>query len=865
MRRNVIAWLSQQFTDATHAVVLTHNIDFLFVQSVLMPRLRWAGNPRVTIFADANCAVSTYSDQHALLDGLGTRYRVVQVDLGPMRRFHPKALLLSNRQRAICAIGSGNLTHGGMSANHEAWTFGASENEGAGLLAGLRDYIRMLVGLLPLAEPLRDSIDAIFDEEQAWVADLPPASRLVVSPSDRSILEQIADFATGDVQSISVLTPYFDPDGAALAEIRRRFGVPVTVWLQPGREGLSSIAAAALPEGIALKTIDCPEQHRSSFIHAKVFAFHRPNDVLLAIGSANCSRAGLLAKGDWGNAELMVVDNVAPDVCAEFFAELVQLEARPRLPEQAPSDESELESPRLRILAARHEGDRLDVAFKSAEPLSDLAVETEDGVWPAANVGSTKGLAVFPMLRSPRSVVLTGTTAVGERLTSSRAWVDDEASLAAPASLRRIIRRLQDADPVGGDAAGEFRAVLDQFRDYLRDPDASRRRIRRSGESHRPPGPYDPAAVFSEEFGNAVGSMPRQTDFSHNRKSVLAIIEALFAVGPSAGGGTPPGPDTNGEDPDPVAEEEKLISRPKPTSEAKVTEQLRRALKNVEAALLEPTFVTSRRPGLLGADIALAAILLAKGLADGYLEVENFRETTRRLWGELFFGSEGNGTGSIAHRLLELDADERSEFIAAFASPKLSAALTLWSLTEWYADDPDGLWFRVSAAQLHHRHPWLLGSASPEVVASELQSQASSLLPSNEQKVVVGAWVELIRSGEALRLLYEALTLIPHLDLVRKVTAQDVSARELLWQANALAFPAQAYRRESSVRAHVRLVGETTLRKFKGDHLVPVRDLLANNVINLPTLAREEVQRFIEAVTAIRERAVKPRVGAAQQ
>ena len=40
MRRSAIAWLGQQFTDASHAIVLTHNIDFLFVQSVLMPRLR---------------------------------------------------------------------------------------------------------------------------------------------------------------------------------------------------------------------------------------------------------------------------------------------------------------------------------------------------------------------------------------------------------------------------------------------------------------------------------------------------------------------------------------------------------------------------------------------------------------------------------------------------------------------------------------------------------------------------------------------------------------------------------------------------------------------------------------------------------
>lgn len=285
----------------------------------------------------------------------------------------------------------------------------------------------------------------------------------------------------------------------------------------------------------------------------------------------------------------------------------------------------------------------------------------------------------------------------------------------------------------------------------------------------------------------------------------------------------------------------------------------------MEAALLEPAFITARRPGLLGADIALAAILLVKGLADGYLEVEHYREITRKLWGELFFGTEGNGAGSICRRLPELDVSERDEFIAAFASPKLSAALTLWSLAEWHADDPDGLWFRVSAAQLQHRHPWLFGSASPEDVAAELQAQAATLLPPNEQRVVSAAWVELIRSGEAVRLLYNTLASIPHLELVRKVTAKEISANEVLWQANSLAFPLQAYRRDSSVHAQVRLLGEMTVRKFKGHHLVPVQDLLGRGNIDLPPLAREELDRFIGAATKIRQHArASSRISAAQ-
>src|SRR5207244_4488562 len=123
----------------------------------------------------------------------------------------------------------------------------------------------------------------------------------------------------------------------------------------------------------------------------------------------------------------------------------------------------------------------------------------------------------------------------------------------------------------------------------------------------------------------------------------------------------------------------------------------------------------------------------------------------------------------------------------------------------------------------------------PEDVTAELQSQAATLLPPNEQKVVNAAWIELIRSGEALRLLYNALTSIPHLDLVRRVTAKEVGPHDLLWQAESLAFPVQACRRDGSVRAEVRLLGKTALRKFRGDHLVPVKDLLMNGVIDVPS------------------------------
>ena len=43
MRRNVLTWLTAQAPNAHHALILTHNIHFLFVQSVLAAKLRQAG------------------------------------------------------------------------------------------------------------------------------------------------------------------------------------------------------------------------------------------------------------------------------------------------------------------------------------------------------------------------------------------------------------------------------------------------------------------------------------------------------------------------------------------------------------------------------------------------------------------------------------------------------------------------------------------------------------------------------------------------------------------------------------------------------------------------------------------------------
>ena len=141
-------------TDATSAIVLTHNIDFLFLQSIVRPRLRKCGHPKLTIFADAACAAGSYRQQRHVLDGLGRHYRVVPVEMGVGRRFHPKAILLSGPSKAALAVGSGNVTHGGWSANHEVWATYESDDDGSPAISAFRNYLESVLNLTNRTESI---------------------------------------------------------------------------------------------------------------------------------------------------------------------------------------------------------------------------------------------------------------------------------------------------------------------------------------------------------------------------------------------------------------------------------------------------------------------------------------------------------------------------------------------------------------------------------------------------------------------------------------------------------------------------------------------------------------------------------------
>lgn len=245
MRQDLIKLVETQ-GETTNAIVLTHNIDFVFVQLIVIPALRRCGSPTLTIFADAQCAAESYAYQSPVLVGLGKRYRVVPVGMGPGFRFHPKALLLSGPEKATLLVGSGNLTFGGWRENAEIWVRFDSDRDRTAPFASFRNFLNNIVAKVPLSGPVRDQIDEAFDgRSRAWAMDMdPPSGLLGRVGSGLDLLGQMAAaYGSEPVDSLVVCSPYYDPEGAALGKLLERFGAArAEVFVQKKHPGLPKAA-----------------------------------------------------------------------------------------------------------------------------------------------------------------------------------------------------------------------------------------------------------------------------------------------------------------------------------------------------------------------------------------------------------------------------------------------------------------------------------------------------------------------------------------------------------------------------------------------------------------------------------------------
>ena len=889
MRHDILKTIKDA-RDVTNALILTHNIDFVFVQSVVVPALAKCGSPKLTIFADAECAAQTYQYQSQVLSSLGRRYRVVPVQMQVGFRFHPKALMLSGPDAATLLVGSGNLTFGGWRENGEVWCKFDSQAEENDVFGDFYSYVLQVVDLC--AQP-RDAILAEVEEAfdsntRSWAANLPTAGRLLGRAGEGpSMLQQIkASIATDEVEHLYICAPYFDEDAEAVRTISQELNVDsTTLLLESKRTNLLSAAAAGLGPRFKLRSAtyehketantDDRSPSRSAPLHAKFYGVQHDGRVTVFLGSANCSRSALTIPGRRGNSELMARIAMSVDEFqSELLNEIVVQGNEPVLPSEAPNPPSAGdETVFIRVHAARMELDHIRVTFQASTGTAVLRALFDGVAIDPVEFG--QDWALFKTNQHPSILILVGRHNDAE-MRSLPHWIDDERALRDSARTRSLAGSIQDKVRPETWGIGAWKDVLSELYRHLQyiPPVTTIRspHIPEGREAQTGPVEFEWSDVFSDGYGLPTGSRAATRLSGHIEDrvdSLRAMLLRYFGFTQ-----TEPREDTERRDadvdlPDTVPPDDDdgspvdtVVPLPKalPRSDTStVTERQRRrtltVVKQVVSKLAEPDFLTKRPLEVLSGDLKVLAILLRAGLADEWLTDQEYFKSVSGVWLALFFNDAGTQDDGWLEWRFRTAPDQKA-FVDAIRSAELAAALGCLALsTPERATTLEHVRFELASALSVARFPWLWQDGGNEQISHEITELLRHTVrgDSLDWKSVERRWLSLVRRGRALQRLESAIRRIGIANLRSRIRQTNVAAGDLLWQHPHGFCVAKEDRDRASRQSGpvLRLQHGDTEQRFIGPYLTPVAGLLEKGLLSddvMPARERRELVLLVENV-----------------
>jgi len=866
MRQDILRSMAD-IKDATNAIILTHNIDFVFLQTVVMSAMKRCGHPTVTVFADAGCAADSFAHQYPVLNGLGIRYRVVPVAMDHGFRFHPKAVLLSGPDTAHLFVGSGNLTFGGWRENGETWVHMNVEEDSTAPFSAFRDFLWEILERVPLRDSVEAQVAEAFDPHtRAWASDMAEPALLVGRVGEGPpLLDRVLDLVgPSKVNEVMICAPFFDERGEALREILKRTNpTKARVLVQPERTTLirkawRSVSGRARLERVTFQHEDKEGNIREAFVHAKWYAFRRGKKILILSGSANVSYAALLTGGGVGNAELMALQRIPVEEFKEAFLDELTMPKEPvELPKSQP-DKDGREKSGLRILAARYEAGLLRVAFKPTQvKVNELRIDDAPSRFELGDPGEIRvATATEPVM------VTIVAKAEGGEVVEARGWVDHEHALKATSRGRSLSQTLHAKVRPQEWGVGAWAEILDVFGKHLRYL-PSRTSKPKQGPNEKAKSNEMPEYTAADIFtpGYRLPSLPQfgaENIGSHDSRirSLQQLLLRWFGI-PTPDSEDQPEVPTQDISEQEIGENEgdELVDAaqilpdtppPQPTPQASQQDFRRalRALDLVVSAMETPEFLKDRPPELLAADIRLASILLRVGLNEGWIDAETFFNATHRIWSAWFFTSEQtSGMGGLEVRWRE--SEDPDEFIKAMQSSSLTAALLAWALAiPFEGAGPEMVRFSLARVLAVARLP-RLWDCDRDKIAEELSHILTYSSPDGDQAVIgedaLDKWERLLQQGHALRRLESVLRQNDLSHYLEMVPAGSLKSGDVLWQGPAgfCVVLSPVERKGMTPVFLLKLQGAHQPAKFAASSTLPIRALLKSATFHHDKLNKE--------------------------
>lgn len=304
-RRNIFDEIIGKAGSVYESAILTcFSFDPLYFIQYYLPRLNAINISNILVLIDAGQYDEACEEFIRYKEQTG---RSVQLNFSPVRVvpsfhgvFHPKIAFLVGPRQCTSLIGSGNLTYGGMSYNNEVWNAFSANNAEAdeapiiysvwtyllSLVSNGQDTVREQLAWMTIYSECLKSIESYSPREQTEL-------QFLVNTNEKGIGRQLLDIlGTQTVKDLTIVSPYYDRDGAALISLIDGLNPNSVLCLGDEETGTWPLAMKeSYRQNIVFKSISGKDLEART--HAKIIQIHTADSTFLLSGSPNATAAGL--------------------------------------------------------------------------------------------------------------------------------------------------------------------------------------------------------------------------------------------------------------------------------------------------------------------------------------------------------------------------------------------------------------------------------------------------------------------------------------------------------------------------------------------------------------------------------------------
>lgn len=312
VHKEFVSTLKEGDGDFENIIVGTYGFDSVFFEDIVLDIFESKDASTIITLVDGSHYENTFREARSA----GVSYFIEPIS---HRLFHPKFILMTSESSGTLIISSANMTKNGLTEDGEIFTqIDYSDSTGDQTLKHLFWEMKgFLNGLVSKRYVRSDKHNECLLKalQVPWIDQVPVSANArsirLLHNLDNAILPQIKEVLSGnDVETIRILSPFFDCDGKAIRYLSDNFSGKIDLYIQPDRAcnvPIEVINSLAYREK-RLKIFKINFKGSSNrYIHAKVILFETKNGVYCLTGSANCTNDALLLNSNEGNIELSLL------------------------------------------------------------------------------------------------------------------------------------------------------------------------------------------------------------------------------------------------------------------------------------------------------------------------------------------------------------------------------------------------------------------------------------------------------------------------------------------------------------------------------------------------------------------------------